>query len=161
MDLLPGALPAAWSGKPETTTVGQLYAVLKAQKGRPWPTRQFIEVLNEAVNQGIMVRASSGPELTSVTADANRELKVPAAGVTTPPPRPPVSTGASESTEATLDLTQLQDFAEDGAAALTKALAGAAPEFAVKIRLKGKKPASLTAANDVLKKINPDWKFGD
>jgi hypothetical protein len=60
-----------------------------------------------------------------------------------------------------LDLTQLQDFAEDGAAALTKALAGAAPEFAVKIRLKGKKPASLTAANDVLKKINPDWKFGD
>jgi hypothetical protein len=31
----------------------------------------------------------------------------------------------------------------DGAAALTKALAGAAPEFAVKIRLNGKEAVAL------------------
>jgi hypothetical protein len=161
MDLLPGALPAVWSGKPEQTTVGQIYSELKAQKGKPWPTRQFTDVLNEAVNQGIMVRASSGPEFASLTADAGRELRVPAAGTTTPAPKPPVSTGANETTEATLNLTQLQDFAESSAAALTKVLAGAAPEFAVKIRIKGKRPSSLAAANEVLKKINADWKFGD
>jgi hypothetical protein len=53
----------------------------------------------------------------------------------------------------------LQDFVEESAPTLTKMLAGAAPEFVVKIRLKGKKPASLAAANDVLKKIKPDWTF--
>jgi hypothetical protein len=30
----------------------------------------------------------------------------------------------------------------------------------VKIRLRGKKPASLAEADEVLKKIHPDWKFG-
>ena len=160
IDLLPGPLPAAWTGKPEKTTVGRIFAELKAQKGRPWPTLQFIDVLNDAVNRGILVRTSGGRELASVTADADRELRVPTAGATIPPPKPPAATGANESTEATLDLTQLQDFAEGGAAALTKVLAGAAPEFAVKIRLNGKPPSNIAAANDVLGKISPDWKFG-
>jgi len=160
MDLLPGALAAAWSVKPETTTVGKLYAELKAQKGKPWPTRQFIDVLNETVNRGILVRASGGSEFTSVHADAERELRVPAASASPPPSTPPATVGANETTEVTLDLVQLQDFVEEGAPALTKMLAGAAPEFAVKIRLKGKKPANLAAANEVLKKINPAWKFG-
>jgi hypothetical protein len=62
--------------------------------------------------------------------------------------------------QTALDLAQLQDFVEDSAPTLTKMLAGATPEFVVKIRLKGKKPASLAAANEVLKKIHPDWKFG-
>jgi hypothetical protein len=110
MDLLPGAVTAAWSGKPETTTVGKLYAELKAQKGRPWPTRQFIDVLNETVNQGILVRASGGAEFTSVTADAERELRVPTAGASTPLPTPPTSAGSNETTEVTLNLAQLQDF---------------------------------------------------
>ena len=104
------------------------------------------------------MRASSGPE---VTVDAGRELRVPAAGTSTTAPKPLIASGANETTEAALNLTQLQDFAEGSAAALTKVLAGAAPEFAIKIRLKGKRPSSLAAANDVLKKINPDWKFGD
>jgi hypothetical protein len=159
MDLLPGALAAAWSGKPETATLGKLYAELKAQKGKPWPTRQFIDVLNETVNRGILVRSGSGSEFTSVTADAERELRVPTADASPPPPTPPASAGSNETTEVTLDLAQLQDFVEEGAPALTKMLAGAAPEFAVKIRLKGKKPANLAAANEVLKKINPDWTF--
>jgi hypothetical protein len=94
-----------------------------------------------------------------VHADAEREVRVPAASTSPPPPTPPVSVGSNETTEVTLDLAQLQDFVEEGAPALTKILAGASPEFAVKIRLKGKKPANLAAANEVLKKINPDWTF--
>jgi len=157
MDLLPGALAAAWSGTPPKTTVGKLYAELKGQTGRPWPTLQFVEVLNEAVNQGMLVRGAAGTAFTSVAGDAARELKLPATG--TPPPKPP-PTGAKETSEVALDLAQLQDFVEAGAPALTKLLAGATPEFAVKIRLKGKTPGNLTAANEVLKKINQDWKFG-
>jgi len=37
-----------------------------------------------------------------------------------------------------MDLAQLQDFVEEGAPTLTKLIAGATPEFAVKIKLKGK-----------------------
>jgi hypothetical protein len=54
----------------------------------------------------------------------------------------------------------LQDFVDESAPTLTKMLAGATPEFVVKIRLKGKKPASLAEANEVLKKLHPGWKFG-
>ena len=71
-----------------------------------------------------------------------------------------VVTGTKETTEAVLNLGQLQDFVEDGAPALTKMLAGATPEFAVKIRFKGKVPGNLAAVNEVLKKINAEWKFG-
>ena len=118
-------------------------------------------MLNEAINQGIIVRAAGGPEFASVTGDAGRELRLPAASISPAAAKPSVSTGVNETTEAALDLTQLQDFADGSAATLTKVLAGATPEFAVKIRLKGKRPSSLAAANEVLKKINPDWKFGD
>ena len=58
LDLLPGALEQAWSETPAKTTVGKLYAELKVQRGRPWPTRQFIDVLSEAVNQGMLDRKS-------------------------------------------------------------------------------------------------------
>jgi len=159
MDLLPGALAGAWSEKPSKTTVGKLYSELKVQKVRPWPTLQFIEVLNEAVNQGMLVRGVAGPEYSSVTVDSARELKLPPTGTPPPPPRPP-PVGPKETSEISLDLAQLQDFVDEGASALTKMLAGATPEFAIKIRLKGKTPANLAAVNEVLKKINPDWKFG-
>ena len=56
-------------------------------------------------------------------------------------------------------MAQLQDFVEDSAPKLTKLLAGAAPEFTVKVRLKGKTPEDLGAANELLKKIDPDWTF--
>ena len=134
-----------------------LYAELKAQKTRPWPTRQFIAVLNEAVNQGILVRAVSGPEFGSLAADGTRELLVPKQAPPTPKPQP--ASSSRESSEVTMALSDLQDFVEDTAPALTKLLAGASPEFAVRVRLKGKAAADLAAANEVLKKINPDWGF--
>jgi hypothetical protein len=133
MDLLPGALAATWSGEPETTTVSKLYAELKTQRGKPWPTRQFIEVLNEAVNLGMLVRPTGGSDFTSVNADAARELRVPATSTSTSPPTSPPSAQANETTEVALDLAQLQDFVEESAPTPTKMLAGAASQFMVKI----------------------------
>jgi hypothetical protein len=159
MDLLPGALAGAWGGTPPKTTVGKLYGEVKRQKGRPWPTRQFIEVLNEAVNQGMLVRSAAGPDFGSATTDADRELRLPAPGTPTPTPIPPKAHGVRESNEAAMGLAQLQDFVEDSAPRLTKLLAGAAPEFMVKIRMKGKTAGDLSAANEILKKIDPDWTF--
>ena len=63
---------------------------------------------------------------------------MPATSASTPPPTPPASVGTNETTEVALDLAQLQDFVEESAPTLTKMLAGAVPEFMVKIRLKGK-----------------------
>jgi hypothetical protein len=159
MDLLPGALAEAWSGKPPKSTVGELYTELKARRSRPWPTRQFIDVLNEAVNQGMLVRSAAGPEFGSVTAEMDRELRLPPAGTPMPTPAPTKASGVRESSEAAMNLAQLQDFVEESAPALTKLLAGAAPEFAVKIKLKGKAPSDLSKANSLLKKVNPDWQF--
>jgi hypothetical protein len=161
VDLLPGVLASAWTGVPQTTTVGKLYAALKSARGRPWPSRQFIDVVNEAVNQGILVRGAAGPEFTSVITDADRDLRVPASGTSTPRPTPPPTPGVKETSEVVLDISQLQDFVEEVAPALTKVLAGSVPEFGVKIRLKGKPPANLSTANELLRKTNPDWRFGD
>lgn len=158
MDLLPGALPAAWTDSLSKTTVGKLYAELKAQRGRPWPTRQFIDVLNEAVNQGMLTRATTGLELTSVTVDADREFRLPVAGSGPTPPAPKPA-GLPETTEMVMDLAQLQNFAEESAPVLTKLLAGTAPEFTVKVKLKSKTQVEVAKANELLKKVNPDWHF--
>ena len=60
-----------------------------------------------------------------------------------------------------MDLAQLQDFVEITAPKLIKLMAGATPEFVVKIKLKGKTPTSdeLTNATDLLRKEHPDWNF--
>jgi len=115
--------------------------------------------LNEAVNQGVLVRGAAGPEFGSVTTDIDRELRLPPAGTSIPTHPPIKSPGVRESSEASMDLAQLQDFVEEGAPTLTKLLAGATPEFCVKIKLKGKTPLDLSKANDLLKKVNPDWQF--
>lgn len=159
VDVLPGALGDAWGGNPPATTVEKLYTALRNQKARPWPTLQFIDVLNEAVNQGILVRGTGGTgEFSSLSKDGERELLVPK--VAPPPPKPKPKPGApQESSEATMNLSTLQDFVEEGAPALTKLLAGATPEFSLRVVLKGKVPDNMAAANEVLKKIDPDWKF--
>jgi len=159
VDLLPGALDGAWDGKPPKTTVKGIYTELKSQKGRPWPTRQFVDVLNDAVNKGILARASSGPDLRSLAEDGDRELLLPKEAPPAPAPKPAAG-GARETTEVTMALSDLQDFVDETAPQLTKLLAGASPEFTVKVRLKGKAETDLTRANDVLKKIDPEWRFG-
>ena len=42
---------------------------------------------------------------------------------------------------------------------LTKLLAGLTPKYVVKLRLKGKTPASLDSDNEIFRKINPELKF--
>ena len=131
---------------------------LKAQKKRPWPTRQYVDVLNEAVNQGILVRAVGGPEFEWVVADGERELLVPKDAP--PPLKPQPTSSARETSEMVMGLAKLQDFVDESAPELTKLLAGASPEFAVRVKLKGKAPADLTKANDLLGKVDPEWRFG-
>jgi hypothetical protein len=123
------------------------------------PTRQFLDVLNEAVNHGVLGRSAAGPEYTCVTADATRDLVVPTAVPIAAPNLKPVA-GAIETTELGLDLKQSQDSVEEGALALTKMLAGTTPGFAMKIKLKGKTPPNIAGANTVLGTIKSDWKFG-
>lgn len=157
IDLLPGALSKAWSGTPPKTTLNALYTELKAQRKRPWPTKPFIAIINEALNQGILAESGPGGECASLAADGEREILLPEkTGTPAPTPSKP---GMRESTESTLDLAELQNFVEDTAPVLTKLLAGASPEFAVRIKLKGEAATDLTAATEELKKINPDWKF--
>jgi hypothetical protein len=53
MDLLPTALSDAWTKEAEPkTTVSALYTDLKAKRGRPWPTKLFLDGLNAALGQG-------------------------------------------------------------------------------------------------------------
>jgi hypothetical protein len=109
------------------------------------------------VNKGILARATSGPDFKSIVDDGKRELLVPREAP--PPPKQVPTSTARETSEVSMGLSDLQDFVEDTAPALTKLLAGASPEFAVRVRLKGKAPADLAAANEVLKKIYPEWSF--
>jgi hypothetical protein len=158
LDLLPGALPDAWDVTAKTTTVATLYTELKKQKGHPWPTRQFLEVLNEAVQQGMLARVAAGPEFTSLTADADRKLKLPTIIVDPPPPTP--TPGVRETNEVALTLNQLQDFVEDAAPEMTKLLAGSTPEFMMRIRVKSSKnQIDVAAANALLSKIQTYWRF--
>ena len=63
IDLLPGALPDAWSKDAEpTSTVAELYAALKKLKSRPWPPNVFMNTLKEALGQGVMWRSDAGGE---------------------------------------------------------------------------------------------------
>ena len=158
MDLLPGALAGAWDGRPPKTNVNALYAELKTLRGRPLPTKHYIDVLNEAVNQGILVRAAGGPEFASLAADGERELLVPKEIPS--PTKPQPTSSARESSEVSMGLAKLQDFVDEGAPALTKLLAGASPEFAVRVKLKGKAPDDLRKVNDLLAKLDPEWGFG-
>jgi hypothetical protein len=81
----------------------------------------------------------------------DRELRLPLEVTPIPTTSPIKSPSVRDSSEASMDLAQLQDFVEEGALALMKLLAEAAPEFAVKIKLKGKAPPDLSEANDLLK----------
>jgi len=154
-ELLPAVLPGGWTPD-NRATVNRLYAALRTSKGRLWPRRQFIDVVNDAVNTGVLAKLDPGPDLVDLAADGERRIGLPAAA---PPSPAPKLSSTRESTEVTLSLGQLQDFVEDGAAQISKILAGAQPEYAIKIRLGGKVRADLSQANRLLAKIDPAWRF--
>ncbi|HEY8899225.1 MAG TPA: DUF499 domain-containing protein [Chthoniobacterales bacterium] len=160
LELLPAALPDAWSSDPSPkTTVAEIYSALKAQRGMPWPSRQFVDVLNGAINQGVMLRGSGSGEIKSAFGDAAVVISVPSQ--LPPPPTPPPSPSGSGFTSNTIriEVAALQDLAEDVAPQLTKLLSGCSPGFEIRLQFEGTPPSDLTEINKLMQQFDPDWKI--
>ena len=154
IDLLPGALPDAWSEDAEpTSTVAKLYAALKKLKSRPWPPNVFMNTLKEALGQGVMWRSDSGGVLVSLAQDGAVKLVLKNVGAP-PPPTPPG--GRMTSKRVNLSPADLQNLSDE-AAGLAKTLAGCDVQFEVAVTIKAKPDANLTAANKVLEKVKSGW----
>jgi hypothetical protein len=154
IDLLPGALPVAWSKDAEpTSTVAELYAALKKLKSRPWPPNVFMNTLKEALGQGMMWRSDAGGVLVSLAQDGAVKLVLKNVGAP-PPPTPPG--GRMTSKRVYLNPADLQNLSDE-AAGLAKTLAGCDVQFEVAVTIKAKPDANLTEANKVLEKVKPGW----
>jgi hypothetical protein len=159
LDLLPAALPDAWSGEtPPKTTVGGIYASLKTLRSVPWPSKQFVEVINGALNQGVMLRSSGSGEIKSVSADGAVAITLPA-HLPPPPPPPPPSGGGRTSTAIHVEVGNLQDLAEDVAPQLTKLLSGCSPGFEIRLQIEGDAPSNLDDVNKIMQQFDPEWKM--
>ena len=154
IDLLPGALPDAWTKDAEpTSTVAELYAALKKLKSRPWPSTLFMNTLKEALGQGVMWRSDAGGVLVSLAQDG--AVKLVLKNVSTPPPPTPPG-GRMTSKRVNLSPADIQNLSDE-AAGLAKTLAGCDVQFEVAVTIKAKPDANLTEANKVLEKIKPGW----
>lgn len=160
IDLLPPNLAAAWSegGEPKTT-VGALYAAIKAREGRPWPAAKFLDALNAAVGQGFMRREGAAGPIVDLTREADQALVI-RADQPAPSPKPePIPAGGRRATStAVLTFAELQDFT-DHIPDLMKALAGADPEIEIRITVDGKAATNASAVEALLKQIKPDWRW--
>ncbi len=160
LDLLPMALPSAWTTDAEPkTTVTAMYAELKARRGRPWPPKLFLDSLNAALGQGFVHRATGTGPISSLQHDGAVELTIRSEA---PKPQdvPPTQTlpGRRASTLAVLSISEIQDLA-DQIHTLSKPLAGMDPQIEVRITVKTKSNGDLTKANTVLEKIKAGWKL--
>jgi hypothetical protein len=161
IDLLPGNLPDAWSTEAEPeTTVGKIYAALKAKEGKPWPAKKFIEILNAALGQGFMRRASGTGAVGTLDKDGSVVLVVKSDQPAVPDFKPePLPVGGRRGTSmAKLSVAEIQDFA-DSVHEVMKALAGSEPEIEVRVTIQGKTAADIEAANKILAAIKKDWRF--
>ena len=160
MDLLPTALSDAWTKDAEPkTTASALYADLKATRGRPWPTKIFLDSLNAALGQGFVHRASGTGPISSLQNDGTTELMIRSAAPKPPEP-PPIQTpaGRRASNLAILSISEIQDLA-DQIHTLSKPLAGMDPQIEVRITVKTKGNGDLSPANSILDKIKAGWKI--
>lgn len=160
IDLLPGNLPAAWSPEAEpTTTVEKIYTELKAKESKPWPVKGFIEVVNAALGQGFMRRASGTGAIDALDKDGSVPLIVKSDQPAPPDTKPePITSGGRRGTSAAkLSVAELQDLA-DNVSEVMKALAGTEPEIEVRITILGK-TADIGTANKILGAIKQDWRF--
>jgi hypothetical protein len=160
MDLLPMALPDAWTKEAEPkTTVSALYAELKARRGRPWPPKLFLDSVNAALGQGFVHRASGSGPISSLQHDGTTELTIRSAAPKPPEP-PPAQTpaGRRASSLAVLSISEIQDLA-DQIHTLSKPLAGMDPQIEVRITVKTKADGDLKLANSILDKIKAGWKL--
>ncbi len=158
IDLLPSALPDAWTKETEPkTTVSSMYAHLKAKRGRPWPPKVFIDSLNAALGQGFMHRADGTGPITSLQQDGSVGLTIRGEAPKAPDPTPTAS-GRRASSLAVLSIAEIQDLA-DQVHALTKPLAGLEPQIEVRVTITPKDGGDLSAANKILNKIKAGWKL--
>lgn len=161
LELLPTALADAWStGNSPKTNVADLYAALKTQRGIPWPSKQFLETLNGAINQGVLLRSTGSGELKALGADGSVQIGTPSQMPPPPtPPQPQPSGGGVQSTAVRVNVGTLQDLADDIAPKLAKLLSGCSPEFEVRLKIDGKLPTNLDEVNKLLEQIDPEWKL--
>ena len=160
LDLLPTALPDAWTKEVEPkSTVATLYAELKIKRERPWPYKEFLDSLNAALGQGFIHRGSGSGPITSLQHEGNADLMIrsEAPKVQEPPPLQ-TTPGRRASSLAVLSIGEIQDLA-DQIHALTKPLAGLDPQIEVRITVKSKAEGDLSVANSVLSKIKAGWKL--
>jgi hypothetical protein len=158
MDLLPALLPGAWSKESEPkSTVLALYADLKATRGKPWPTKLFLDGLNAALGQGFIHRASGSGPVSSLERESGVELII-RSETPKPPDLTQLPTGRRGSSLAVLSIGEIQDFAEQ-IHDLTKPLVGLDPRIEVRITVKSKTDGDLSEANRILNRIKPGWKL--
>jgi hypothetical protein len=158
MDLLPHSLPDAWSKETEPkATVGSLYSAIKMSRGRPWPSKLFLDGLNSALGQGFIHRAAGGGPITSVQQDGAVELTIKSEAPKPPDPTP-IQPGRRSSSLAVLSVGEVQEFA-DHIHELSKRLAGLEAQIEVRMTIKSKTDADLSEANVVLNKIKAGWKL--
>jgi hypothetical protein len=158
IEFLPSSLPGAWSNDAEpTATVAGIYAEIKAKNGRPWPAKQFLDMLNAAIGQGFMRRANGSGPISSLQHDGDVELIIKAEA-----PKPieptPIVPGRRASTLALLNAAEVQDFA-DQIHVLTKSLAGSDLQIEVRVSVKEKSGANLEEASAVLHGVKTGWRF--
>ncbi|HZT32813.1 MAG TPA: DUF499 domain-containing protein [Bryobacteraceae bacterium] len=160
IDLLPAALPDAWSKDAEPkTTVAAIYAELKTKRGRPWPPKLFLDSLNAALGQGFIHRASGRGPIGSLQHDGNVDLTIRVEAPKPPEPQPtPTPAGRRASSLAILGISEVQDLA-DQIHALAKPLAGMDPQVEVRITVKTKPESNFGLVNSILDKIKVGWRF--
>jgi hypothetical protein len=158
--LLPTALPDAWTKEAEPrTTVTEVYADLKAKRGRPWPPKLFLDSLNAALGQGFLHRVKGSGPVSSLQHDGFSELMIRSESPKPQEP-PPTQTpaGRRASSLVILSIAEIQDLA-DQIHTLSKPLAGMDSQIEVRIRVKTKADGDLSLANSILNKIKAGWKL--
>jgi hypothetical protein len=157
-DLLPPSLPDAWTKEAEPrTTPASLYAALKANRGKAWPPRLFLDAVNTATGQGYFVRAEGSVPLSSLQHDGDVPLVIRQGKpvVVEPPPIPP---GRKFSNAVTLDIGEVQS-PSDEISDLVAALAGNDPKIEVRVSIKTQAAQDCSAANEILERVKPGWKL--
>jgi hypothetical protein len=157
-DLLPPSLPNAWTNAAEPrTTPGSLYAALKAARGRPWPPKSFLEVVNAAIGQGYFVRADGSGPISSLQHEGDVPLVIRQGKPVIVEP-PPIQPGRKFSNAVILDVGEVQSLSDE-ISDLVTALAGMEPQIEVRVSIKTQAAQNYSAANEILERIKPDWKL--
>lgn len=155
-DLLPPNLPAAWSqGAEPRSTAANLYAALKAARGRPWPETLFLATVNAAIGQGYFIRADGTGPLSSLQHDGDVPLAIRQGKPVIVEP-PPIQPGRKFSPAVKLNVGEVQSLAEE-ISDLISALAGMEPEIEVRLSIKAQSGTDYSTSNKILERIKEGW----